>query len=74
MQTVSFQIQEQLHSKLEYLAKLQDRSKGYIVRKAVESYLQDQEDIQAAEKALEEFYNSERSTFSLQEIKEENEL
>lgn len=74
MHTVSFQIQEQLNSKLEHIAKLQERSKGYIVRKAVESYLQDLEDIQSAEKALEEFYHSDRQTFSLQAIKEENEL
>jgi len=74
MQTVSFQINEKLNSELEEFAKECDRSKGYILRKAVESFLEDQQDLKEAQLALEEFYISGSKTYTLEQIKKENEL
>lgn len=74
MQTISFQLDEGLHNKLEVLAKETDRSKGYILRKAVEAFLRDQEELKLAQQALEEFYISGAKTYTLEQIKQENDL
>jgi RHH-type transcriptional regulator, rel operon repressor / antitoxin RelB len=74
MSTVSFQIDEQLNSKLKTFAKLQERSKGYIMRKAIEAYLEDQADFKIGSETLEEFYKDNSKTFSLEEVKRENGL
>ena len=75
MHTLSFQIQAPLFAELESLARKQERSKSYIVRKAIESYLEDQRDLLAGEQALQEFESSaEQKTYSLAEIKAENDL
>ena len=57
MHTISFHIDDVLNSQLEHLAHDQDRSKAYIIRKAVENYVVDQKDLQVAQEALEEFYD-----------------
>ena len=44
MTTVSTKISEELDVRIETLAKQLDRKKGYIIRKAIEQYLEDQED------------------------------
>jgi RHH-type rel operon transcriptional repressor/antitoxin RelB len=74
MQTISFQIDEKLNQQLETFSKECDRSKGYILRKAIESFLEDQDDLKIAQTALEEFYISGAKTYSLEEIKQENDL
>jgi RHH-type rel operon transcriptional repressor/antitoxin RelB len=74
MHTISFQIDDGLHKQLELFSRVQDRSKAYILRKAVESYLEDQEDIKIGLEALDEFYKTGSKTYSLDEIKKENGL
>lgn len=74
MHTVSFHIDDNLNDQLESFAHDQDRSKAYIIRKAVESYLADQMDLKVAKQALEEFYDQGFKTYSLEEIKKENQL
>jgi RHH-type rel operon transcriptional repressor/antitoxin RelB len=75
MHTLSFQIQEPLLAELESLAKKTERSRSYLVRKAVEIYLEEQRDLLAAEQALHTLENSaDKSTFILSQIKAENDL
>lgn len=49
---ISLKIESKLHLSLEKLAKMQDRSKSYILRKALECYLEDQKDLEDGLKAL----------------------
>ncbi len=74
MQTISFQITEQLNKELEMFSKEHDRSKAYILRKAVETFLEDQRDLEIGRQALEEFYSKELKIFSLDQVKKENGL
>jgi len=54
MQTLNIRIPETLNNNLTSLANDLDRSKGYIVRKALEAYLQElMEDIEDYKEALE---------------------
>ncbi|MEO1219502.1 MAG: ribbon-helix-helix domain-containing protein [Bacteroidota bacterium] len=74
MPTFSFHIDDSLNNQLKTLACDKERSKAYIVRKAVENYLSEQNDLSVVQKALEEFYNSGLKTYSLDQIKKENDL
>ncbi len=69
MQTLSFQASDEIKQKLALFAEKLDRSKGYLIRQALESYLQDLEDYMEA-KNYKATYNSEENT-SLDEIKRE---
>lgn len=48
MQTVTFKAPEHLYERLEALAGKLDRNKSYLLRKAVEQYLEDEEDYMLA--------------------------
>ncbi len=74
MHTLSFQIDESLNKRLEVFSQEHDRSKAYILRKAVESFLDDQADLEIGRRALDEFYTKELKTFSLDQVKKENGL
>jgi RHH-type rel operon transcriptional repressor/antitoxin RelB len=74
MHTLSFQIDESLNKRLEVFSQEHDRSKAYILRKAVESFLDDQNDLETGRAALDEFYGKGLKTFSLDQIKKENGL
>lgn len=74
MHTLSFHVDDLLNEQIELFAKQQDRSKAYVIRKALESYLADQNDLEIGRKALEEFYNDGLRTYSLNQIKKENDL
>jgi RHH-type transcriptional regulator, rel operon repressor / antitoxin RelB len=50
MKTYSFQAPEEIGKKLELLAAQMDRSKGYLIRKALEEFLEDVEDYLEAKK------------------------
>ncbi len=45
MQTLSFQASDEIVQKLEFLAKATERSKAYIIRKALLEYMEDMEDL-----------------------------
>lgn len=50
METLSFQAPAEMKSRLDEFARKFDRSKGYIIRQALEEYLDDMQDyIEAAE-------------------------
>jgi RHH-type rel operon transcriptional repressor/antitoxin RelB len=74
MGMISLHIDDSLNAKLENFAASQERSKGYIVRKAIERYLEDQEDLALGLDALEEFKSSDKKTYTLKQIKDENGL
>ncbi len=62
MQTLSFQCPDEMAEKLEYFAKLQDRSKAYLVRKAIDDMLEDLEDIALIEEAMKDYDPSQNKT------------
>ena len=74
MHTISFHIDDSLNVQLETLAHAKDRSKAYLIRKAVQTYLADQNDLSIGREALEEFYESGLKSYSLEQIKKENNL
>jgi predicted DNA-binding protein len=74
MHTISFHIDDSLNDQLEVFAQNKERSKAYIIRKAVENYLAEQNDLSIGQEALEEFYNNGFKTYSLDQIKKENNL
>lgn len=65
---ISLKIEPKLHLSLEKFAKTQDRSKSYILRKALESYLEDQKDLRDGLKALAEHKKSKKKTVSLNHL------
>ncbi len=44
MQTITAKIPEEVHARLERLASKIDRKKSYLVRQAIEGFIEDQED------------------------------
>ena len=74
MHTLTFHVDDHLNEQIEVFAKEHDRSKAYVIRKAVESYLAEQNDLAIGMKALEEFYNDGFKTYSLSQVKKENGL
>ncbi len=44
MQTITAKIPEEMHARLERLASKIDRKKSYLVRQAIEGFIEDQED------------------------------
>lgn len=51
MHTLTFKLPAELNAKLEHFAKLDDRPKSYLIRKAVEELLMDMEEDEADYKA-----------------------
>jgi predicted transcriptional regulator len=74
MHTLSFQVDDYLKQQIDSFAKKHDRSQDYVLRKAIKSFLEDQRDLEIGHKALDEFYNDGFKTYSLDQIKKENEL
>ena len=72
MQTLSFQAPDEIKQKLDFFADELDRSKGYIIRHALEEYLNDLDDYIKA-KEYKATYNPAENT-SLDEIKREFDL
>ena len=62
---------EELNSRLVVLAERTDRSRSYYIRKALETYLDDLEDIYLAENTLERVRRGEEPTNSLDEVERE---
>lgn len=67
MRTLSFQAPEDMTARLEEYAKALDRSKGYLIRQALEDYLEELEDYMQARQYKAE-YNP-QDNISLDEIK-----
>lgn len=56
MHTLTFKLPEELNAKLDYYAKLDERPKSYLIRKAIEEFIldmeEDEEDYKAAMEVL----------------------
>lgn len=64
MHTVTAKIPNELFVRLENLAKISERKKSYLIKKAVENFLDDKEDYYIALKRLE----SKEINYSLEEL------
>lgn len=64
--TLTISIPGEYYDKLEYMAKKDDRSKNYLIRKAIDNYL---EDVYLSEKAEKVLKDGICKTYSLEEIK-----
>jgi len=62
---------EELNNRLVVLAERTDRSRSYYIRKALEIYLDELEDIYLAENTLERVRRGEEPTYSLDEVERE---
>ena len=71
--TISLKIKHHINKILDGLAQKEDRSKSSLIRKIIDEYIEDQEDIKIAENAMLEFEKNPK-VFSLDYIKEENGL
>lgn len=70
MHIVTTRISEAVDNKLEVLAKETDRNKSYLIRKAIESYIQEIDDIKDAINIL----DSNEETISLEDIQKKHGL
>ena len=67
METLSFQAPEEMKAKLEFFANEFDRSKGYLIRQALEAYFEEVDDYLEA-KAYKASYNP-KENISFDELK-----
>ncbi len=52
MTNISFRVPDDLNQRLELLASELDRKKSYLIRKAIEEFIEEQEDLQIAMQRL----------------------
>ncbi len=70
MTTITARISEELDQNLSILAKETDRNKGYIIRKAIENYIEEKADILIALSRIEKNEDS----ISIKELKKKYDL
>lgn len=61
---IAIRIPEELEKRLEVLARAEKRSKSFMVREAIEAYVEDMEDYKIGMRAL----SSIKKTYSLEEV------
>lgn len=66
--TISLKIPSDLDKVLTLFAKSEDRSKSSVIRKALQEYLEDQEDLQAGLAALTAYNANPEATISLEDL------
>jgi RHH-type rel operon transcriptional repressor/antitoxin RelB len=71
---LAVRISKELEARLSRLAQSADRSKSYYVKKALEKYLEEEEERQIAQKAYEAYVKSGKKTYSFEEVMERNGL
>ena len=71
---LAVRISKELEARLERLATHADRSKSYCVKKALEKYLEAEEERIVGEKAYEAYLKSDKNTTSFEEVMERNGL
>jgi len=71
---LAVRISKELEARLNRLAQSADRSKSYYVKKALEKFLEDEEEKQIALKAYESFVKSGKRVHSFEEVMKENGL
>jgi RHH-type rel operon transcriptional repressor/antitoxin RelB len=65
---IAVRVPEEIEKRLETLAKSTGRTKTYYVRKAIEEYLDDLEEIYLAEKVREDIRSGKEKTIPLEEV------
>ncbi|WP_236869909.1 type II toxin-antitoxin system RelB family antitoxin [Candidatus Bandiella numerosa] len=68
--TVSIKLDKNIEDRLHYLSKETGRTISFYVREAIQSKLEDLEDIYLAEKALEDIRAGRSETYTLEEVKQ----
>ena len=71
--TISLKITDHLNRILSDLAKREDRSKSSLIRKIIAEYIEDQQDLLVCDEAMKD-YDKDSKTYSLEDIKAENDL
>lgn len=71
---LSVRVPQELENRLDRLVSTTNRSRSYFVKKALERYLEDEEDYAQAVSAYEEHIRSGGKTYTLEELKERYEL
>ncbi len=71
---LSVRVPKAIEERLDHLAALKQRSKSYVVKKALERYLEDEEDYMEAVAAYEEHIRSGGKTYTLEEVIKRNGL
>lgn len=71
---LAVRISKELETRLDRLAKSADRSKSYYVKKALEKFLEEEEERQIAQKAYESFVQSGKAVHSFEDVMKENGL
>ena len=70
----SIRLSKNLDARLDALASKTNRAKAYYVKKALSKFLEEQEEIEWATQAYQEFLESGKKTISLEEVKREHGL
>lgn len=71
---LAVRISKELEARLDRLAQSAERSKSYYVKKALEKFLEEEEERQIAIKAYESFVKSGKRVHSFEEVMKENGL
>ena len=74
MSTISFRISDDLNSLLDEESKYQERSKSFIIKKAVKNYLEDLHDYRIAEEGYKQYLVQGKKGYSLEQIKKDLEI
>ena len=69
--TMSVKLDRNIEDRLHFLAKETGRTISFYIREAIESNLEDLEDIYLAEKALEDIRAGRSETYTLEEVKKD---
>ena len=65
---INFRADEELHARLERLARLTGRTKTFYIRQAVASHIEDLEDIYLADEVMDRLARDEETTRSLEDV------
>lgn len=68
MTTISLRIPDELNNILEKISKQQERSKTFIVKKAIENYLEDLTDYNLAEEGYKRYLADNKKGYNLKEV------
>jgi RHH-type rel operon transcriptional repressor/antitoxin RelB len=71
---LAVRIPQALEKRLELLSKKNERSKSYYIRKALESFLDGEEERQIALEAYDDYLKSGKKIHSLEDVLKENDL
>lgn len=68
---INFRADDELHARLQRLARLTGRTKTFYVRQAVEAQIEDLEDVYLADQVMDRLERGEEATHSLAELERE---